>query len=93
MKKILLYLAGGILLILMFMTLKTLIFTSNQVQHKSINPIGVSESAIARLQGAIKYKTISYQFPGKPDSTEFVGIHNYFEKVFPLIHSSIEKKT
>ena len=93
MKKILLYIGGGMLLVLVFMTLKTFIFSSNQVQHEAIKPIQVSETAVTRLQGAIKYKTISYQFPGKPDSLEFTGIHNYFEKVFPLIHSSIEKKT
>ena len=93
MKKISKYIGGLSLLILVIMIMKTITFSSNQVQHETINPIQVSSSAISRLQGAIKYKTISYQFPGKPDSIEFIGIHNYFEKMFPLIHSSIEKTT
>tara|TARA_B110000444_G_scaffold261042_1_gene310687 strand:- start:2330 stop:3763 length:1434 start_codon:yes stop_codon:yes gene_type:complete len=93
MKKILTYTLGVFVLLLMFMTLKTLLFSNQQTQYEPITPIEVSSTAIGRFQKALQYKTISYQYPGKPDSTEFKGLHDHLSKSFPLIDSLLEKKT
>jgi len=92
MKKTIKIVIGSVLLVIGFLILKTVFFKSNPLEYKNITPVKVSKSAINRFQKALQYKTISYQYPGKPDSLEFIGLHNHLAKSFPLIDSLLEKK-
>jgi len=75
--------------ILLFNTLK---LKSEIIDTLTIEKLEVSDEAVNRFSGAIKYKTISSGNSESDYSNEFLGLHEYFEKVFPLIHSELEKK-
>ncbi|MEZ4897090.1 MAG: M20 family peptidase [Saprospiraceae bacterium] len=92
MKKIWLSILGVLLLLVLFILIKTLTFKSDRSEVSKVTPVEVGDEALYRLQKAIQYKTISYSYPGKPDSTEFTGFHQYLATAFPLIDSLLEKK-
>ncbi|MBX2898965.1 MAG: M20 family peptidase [Cyclobacteriaceae bacterium] len=93
MKKFLKLLAIAVVAFVLFVLLKTLTLTSKSSAVAQVTPIEVPDEALARLQKAIQFKTISYSYTTPHDSIEFTGLHHHFASVFPLVHSQLEKKT
>lgn len=51
-----------------------------------------TSSAAARLAGAIRIPTVSYQDPARIDEDAFLGLHAYLEKSFPKAHRALERE-
>ncbi len=75
--------------------LRTLFIPSKQVTGLTHTPVGVdSHKAAKELADAIPFQTISYEGGGTAEeklSTQaaFVGLHEYLEKTFPRVYSSL----
>jgi len=50
------------------------------------------DSICEHLSKAIQFRTISYPDTSKIDGSEFLALHDYFEKTFPTLHSTLIKK-
>ncbi|MCB0602042.1 MAG: M20 family peptidase [Saprospiraceae bacterium] len=92
MKKLFLSLLGILLLLILFILFKTVTFKADQSEITQVTPATVTEDALLRLQKAIQFKTISYEYPGKPDSAEFNGFHRFLASAYPLIDSLLDKQ-
>lgn len=93
MKKVILSILGVVLLFALFILVKTITFKADNPDSTPVTPIEVTDDALLRLQKAIQFKTISYGYPGQPDSVEFTGFHQFLAAAFPLCDSLLEKKT
>jgi len=93
MKKILVVILLGILILLSVVLVRTIRFTSMQLQPNPIGEFSVNtEQIVDHLSKAIQFKTISDQDSEKIDKKEFLGLQNYIEKTFPKIHSALLKE-
>ena len=92
MKKILLGLLAIVIALVLFVLIKTVLFTAETIKYEKAELVEVPDAALERLQKAIQYKTISYEYSGKPDSAEFIGLHNHIATAFPLVDSLLEKE-
>ena len=92
MKKILTFIVTLFSVLCFIILFNTLTLKPEIIDNSPIEKLKVSDEAINRFSGAIKFKTISTGNSESDYSNEFVGLHKYFEKVFPLIHSKLEKK-
>lgn len=63
----------------------TFSFKSKQIEAAEYEFIDVRKGSIARLQEAIRFKTISYDDASKIDSNEFLNFHSYLATAFPLV--------
>jgi carboxypeptidase PM20D1 len=52
----------------------------------------VTDSAIAHLQRLIQFKTISWSDTTQPDSTQFIGMHQYLQTTWPLVHQTMQRE-
>lgn len=87
MKRFLLFLFIGLLLLAAVLLFNTFSFKSKQLKTDAVPLYPVSDSAVQRLSRAIKFKTISYQDSGKTDTSQFLGLHRFLKQSFPLIDS------
>ncbi len=87
---VILALAAVILIIVILV--RTLQFTSKQVQVSPVVDVSVDREVGNHLSKAIQFKTISYQEPEKSDKNEFFGLHTYLEKTFPKVHAGLTKE-
>ncbi|MTI41071.1 M20 family peptidase [Fulvivirga lutimaris] len=92
MKKILLGLLAIVIALVLFVLIKTVLFTAESIKYEKAELIEVPDAALERLKKAIQYKTISYEYPGEPDSAEFIGLHNHIATAYPLVDSLLEKE-
>lgn len=92
MKKIFLSLLLIILLFVGFILVKTLTFSSNQLQVDPIAKVEIPEMAIAHLQEALRIKTISFENESDFDSTAFEAFNLLLRKNYPLVDSLLEHK-
>ena len=53
---------------------------------------GLISRATEHLSGALRFKTISNDDPGKVDLDEFKSFHAFLEKAYPLVHAGLEKE-
>ena len=68
----------------------TLRFESIQLAQVPAAPtLIVSDSALARLGQAVRYRTISYQDAAQTDTTEFEAFISFLEKAYPLVHTKM----
>ncbi|MDG1572463.1 M20 family peptidase [Robiginitalea sp. M366] len=93
MKKFL-YILGAIILGLMaVLTFNTLRMTSRQVAPQALDLPEISEADFARLGGAVRFPTISYNEDAEPDSAAFRGFHQYLRETFPRVHQQLALDT
>lgn len=92
MKRILSVLFIAFSILCLIILINTLSLKSESIDITPIDKLKIGDDAINRLSGAIKFKTISSGNPEDNFDDEFYKLHNYLEGVFPLIHSSLEKK-
>lgn len=91
MKKFFLSLAGILILLVAYILIKTVLSTPKELVVEKAELVQVPDEALSRLQGAIQHKTISFEYPAKPDSAEFYGLHRYIQKSYPLVDSLLER--
>jgi carboxypeptidase PM20D1 len=56
-------------------------------------PIALDDDALAQhLAGMIRFKTVTSVTMEGFDRKEFLGLHKYLEKTYPLLHRTLEKE-
>ncbi|ADY52492.1 peptidase M20 [Pseudopedobacter saltans DSM 12145] len=81
----------ALLLILICIVLfNTITFKSKQIEADEFEFVDVRKGSIARLQEALRFKTISYDDSTKTDSAEFLRFHSYLASAFPLVFEKTE---
>jgi len=84
-------LVGLILVLLVIIVVKTMTFTSLQVEAKPVVlPVFGNESAV-NLSKAITFRTISIADNFKIDTAAFLGFHKFLSEAYPLINSKLGK--
>jgi len=85
---------GGVLLLLLFMLLRTLrISDLSYPQSASAEMVEVAEKNVSKhLSEAIQFKTISRIVMGEADITPFKNYHQWLEKTFPRTHAHLTKE-
>jgi carboxypeptidase PM20D1 len=94
-RKILKFLGGVLLLLLILLAVllfKTFSFKSKQLDIASVPAPTLDPQALTHLQGAIKYKTISYNDLSLFDTAAFNGFHRYLKITYPLVHEKLSLK-
>ncbi len=83
----------GLVLLVCVVLLRTMRLTSKQVQAEPAIDVSLDGQKIAeRLAQAIRFQTISHQDPAEFRGEEFVGLHEYLERTFPLVHAALTKE-
>lgn len=84
----------AIIVIVLFgiITVRTLRFTSKQIQVTPVTDIPVPKEAVNHLSQAVQFKTISHQDPAQFDEKAFLALHTYLEKTFPVAHATLQKE-
>ncbi len=90
---ILLFLTALILLLLFILIIRTLAFKSKQavIPEASGELIDIPGSA-ERLSGAVQIQTVSNLDQSRVDYAPFTRFHDYLEKAFPLVHSTLDRQ-
>jgi carboxypeptidase PM20D1 len=87
LRKILLILGLGLLVLLAILLWNTFRFPSRQLTDVAPAPaLNVSDSAISHLSRAIQFRTVSYQDPTLTDTTQFDAFLAFLESTYPLVH-------
>ncbi|MCP4458624.1 MAG: M20/M25/M40 family metallo-hydrolase, partial [Cytophagales bacterium] len=86
--------AIGILLVLFVGVLlfNTLTLSSKQIDVEAVEKIEVSDQAIARFQGALRFPTISNMDIADFDSIPFINQIKYIADTYPLVDSLLNKE-
>jgi len=94
MKKTLLALLAGLLILVSILLVRTAGFHSRQVPAEPAPPLAFDTAAAAeRLAGALVFRTISYQDSSQFDAAEFQRFHDYLRGAFPRVHARLERET
>ena len=91
-KRILLVIGTALLLLIIVVLIKTVTFKSKQLDIAVETLPDNTVEALPRLQGAIKFKTISNGDRALFDSSEFGGFHRYLRSTYPLAHGKLSLK-
>ena len=91
-RKVLLGLLIVFLVLVGVLLFNTLMLSSKQMVVQSVETVAVSDDALDRLSGAIRYRTISHEGDVPPDSAAFLGFHRHLSTSFPLIDSLLTKE-
>lgn len=93
MKRIILLIAGLLILLLSVVLIRTFTFTSKQINIKQQQFVEVKDNSVLNLQKALQFKTISYDDASKIDSSQFRNFHAFLKTAYPLVFSrlSLEK--
>ena len=90
MKKILLYIGLGLILLFAILTINTYRQPSKQlVGVVAVPDMKISDSAVSHLAEAIRFRTVSYQDINLMDSTQFEKFISFLSKTYPLVHSKL----
>ncbi|MBM4450958.1 MAG: M20 family peptidase, partial [Chloroflexi bacterium] len=90
---VLLCIVGVVVLLLGTVVVKTVTFTSKQLQFEGKVTSQVDVNAAAeRLAKALQFKTISYEDRSQIDYQPFLQFQEYLVQTFPLVHSRLERK-
>lgn len=83
----------AILFLLATLLIRTLRFTRHHGNNDSPFSVEVDiDEAAGRLGKAISFETVSTQSPDDFNENEFLKMHRFLEKTFPLIHQNLEKE-
>ncbi len=81
-----------LLILVAVLLVKTFSFKSKQLDIASVPAPTLDPQALTHLQGAIKYKTISYNDLSLFDTVAFNGFHRYLKTTYPLAHEKLSLK-
>ncbi len=94
MKKALLTLGLGLLVLVSVLLIRTAQFTSRQVQVESVPTIAIdSKAAAGRLANAIRFPTVSHPDPAQMEKEVFIAFHDYLIRTFPQVHARLSRET
>lgn len=92
--KILRLSAIAILLLTGTLMWNTFRFQTRQLKEAGkVGELSVSDSVVARLQQAIRWRTVSYPDTALVDTTQFHGFIDFLGKSFPKTHSLLQMET
>lgn len=95
MKKIKLFFKGAALLLLILISIliyRTIAYPSVQVKVDPVQPAIISTSSVQHLAGAVRFRTVSYDEPGRTDSTVFRNFLDFLKKTYPLSDSLLHRQ-
>lgn len=93
MRKALLTIVVGLLVLIVVVLIKTAAFTSKQIKVKPVTEIAVNAQEVAEhLAGALRFQTVSYQGGAQTNTDAFLGLHQYLEQTFPKAHAALSKE-
>jgi len=84
MKKFLILFTSLLLLLILFILVRTFTFKSKQIDVAEQDFLEIPNSSIEHLQRAIQFKTISFDDPKLIDSVAFLDFHNFLKTAYPL---------
>ncbi|HVO27323.1 MAG TPA: M20 family peptidase [Candidatus Margulisiibacteriota bacterium] len=94
LKRILLFSALALVALLAVLIVRTLQFSSQQIQVPPAAPIALDGQALAmRLAQGLQFQTVSHQDPAQLDREQFLALHRYLAAQFPLVHSRLRHET
>ena len=95
MRKFLLGLSGLILLLVAIVTTRTLMLPSPGESAASLRGFNVydSDAIAARLAGAIKIETVSFDTQTAPDAAAFEAFAAFLANTYPSAHAALERET
>ena len=93
MKRVLFVILSGLVLLGAVLLIRTLGFATRQFQVNAPIEAALNRDQIAaRFSGAIRFKTISFLDSKQFDHKEFLGLHQYLEQTFPVVHQTLTKE-
>ena len=93
MKKTIRLFLGLVVALLIFIIIKTVLFSSLQVKPESATLPVLGNESVGNLSKAITFPTISYGINSPVDTIAFNGFHKFISEAYPLIHSKLTKET
>ncbi len=92
-KRVLLGVAGLLLLLVAVVVVNTLRQGSRQITVPAATALVVDESGVAqRLAGALRFKTISSHADPALNAEEFRNLHAYLAQRFPKVHANLTRE-
>jgi carboxypeptidase PM20D1 len=90
-RRISLALVGALLLLSIILVINAFRFTSKQLQVPLIKPAHFqADSLAAHLSGAIRIQTVSRQDWSQVDTSQFLHLHAYLKRLYPLTFSKLQ---
>jgi carboxypeptidase PM20D1 len=89
LRRFLLLLTLVIILLGLTITVRTIRFSSRQIQVDPVEPVAVDAAASERLSQAIQLPTVSY--PGRIDTLAFRQLDTLVQRSFPRVSSTLER--
>lgn len=90
MKKILLVLFTLLLIVIAVMVIRTLSFSSQQLEVDTIPSIEIEPDAADHFAEAISIRTVSFGDPADFDSIQFDLFNKFLADTYPLVHSQLD---
>lgn len=93
MRRAVVALGLGLLLLVAVLLFRTARFTSRQLPAEpAVRLVLDTAGAAERLAGAIRFRTISYQDSTAFDGPEFARFHDYLRSRFPRLHALLKRE-
>ncbi|MCP3097450.1 M20 family peptidase [Myxococcus sp. K15C18031901] len=93
MKRLLLFILGGLLLLTGVLCVRTLGFSTRQVTPEPPAALQVDADAAAeRLAGALRFKTVAASDGSPGEDAAFDGLHGYLARHFPRVHAALKRE-
>ena len=92
MKKALKYFGVFVLILLVVLLLKTVFYSSKQLDVKPVESIEINYESVQNLSKAVTYKTISNEDFSLTDTSQFLQFHAFIDSTYPLILEHLEKE-
>jgi carboxypeptidase PM20D1 len=92
MKKVLLFLTGLIVVLLIIIVIKTMTFTSLQVKAEPVILQDFGNESATNLSKAVTFPTITYSIYSPIDTAAFNGFNNFLAEAYPLVTSKLKKE-
>lgn len=91
-KKILKYSLFIVILLIVFLIVKTLLYPSNQIGVEQVTLKEVPGTSIDNLCKAIQFRTISHEDESFNDTAIFKSFHQFLAEAYPLVHSKMKRE-
>ena len=93
MKKILLVLLALLIIVVVVMLIRTMSFSSQQIDIEPAPLIEIAPDAVDHFAEAISIRTVSFGDSAEFDSTQFDLFNKFLADTYPLIHSQLSHET
>jgi carboxypeptidase PM20D1 len=93
-RKSILYLLLGLVLLTVVLVVNTLRFSPPAETAVVPVPAGVlPDSALVHFQQALRFQTVSYADTSLRDTAQFLGFHRYLRRTYPVLHRTLSRET